>query len=84
MENTPLLSKKDHLLSKTEANYLLRRRRALEESGVGHAGHLIKDAVFGQQDAPYEGETCFCYSLPAIFNFDAMLTCAYHFLHRLL
>ena len=30
-------------------------RRTLEERGVGRAAHLIKDAVIGHQDAPYEG-----------------------------
>jgi hypothetical protein len=30
-------------------------RRTLQERGVGRAAHLIKDAVIGHQDAPYEG-----------------------------
>ena len=47
MESTPLLSS-------NSISRLLKRQRALKEKGVGKAAHLIKDAVFGHQDAPYE------------------------------
>jgi hypothetical protein len=47
MESTPLLPSTFRLEPE--------HRRALEERGVGRAAHLIKDAVIGRQDAPYEG-----------------------------
>ncbi|KAL7471996.1 hypothetical protein ACHAXS_012301 [Conticribra weissflogii] len=34
---------------------LIHRQRALKEEGVGQAAFLIRDAVIGHQDAPYEG-----------------------------
>ncbi|KAL3780686.1 hypothetical protein ACHAWO_009393 [Cyclotella atomus] len=34
---------------------LRERQRALSERGVGQAAHLCRDAVFGYQDAPYDG-----------------------------
>eukprot|EP00584_Thalassiosira_punctigera_P014654 CAMPEP_0172548632 /NCGR_PEP_ID=MMETSP1067-20121228/17872_1 /TAXON_ID=265564 ORGANISM="Thalassiosira punctigera, Strain Tpunct2005C2" /NCGR_SAMPLE_ID=MMETSP1067 /ASSEMBLY_ACC=CAM_ASM_000444 /LENGTH=816 /DNA_ID=CAMNT_0013335873 /DNA_START=47 /DNA_END=2497 /DNA_ORIENTATION=+ len=49
MESTPLVS------SKLAPQLLLERQRALKGPGVGKAAHLIKDAVMGHQDAPYEG-----------------------------
>ncbi|KAL7534858.1 LOW QUALITY PROTEIN: hypothetical protein ACHAXR_006128 [Thalassiosira sp. AJA248-18] len=63
MESSPLIH------SKRAPASLLERHRALKERGVGQAAHLIKDAVFGHQDAPYEGKygsLRMLHSLPAI------------------
>lgn len=50
MESTPLLSSATRV-----AQVLNERQEALKEPGVGHAACLIKDAVTGRQDAPFEG-----------------------------
>jgi len=39
----------------TSSTALAKRREALSEQGVGKAAFLIKDAVIGMRDAPYEG-----------------------------
>mmetsp|Transcript_2156 Transcript_2156/g.5063 ORF Transcript_2156/g.5063 Transcript_2156/m.5063 type:complete len:802 (-) Transcript_2156:128-2533(-) len=49
-ETSPLVSS-----MKLKPRLLLARHEALKEPGVGKAAHLIKDAVMGHQDAPYEG-----------------------------
>ena len=54
-EWTPLISTKKAVRSLVERSLLTERQRALRVEGVGHAAHLIKDAVLGFQDAPYEG-----------------------------
>lgn len=48
-ESTPLI------FQSSVARAISERERALREPGVGHAAQLIKDAVIGHQDAPYEG-----------------------------
>eukprot|EP00804_Cyclotella_cryptica_P018435 CCRYP_004287-RA/>CCRYP_004287-RA protein AED:0.30 eAED:0.30 QI:121/1/1/1/1/1/5/1507/811 len=41
--------------SSNQSFSLRERQRALREAGVGQAAHLCRDAVFGYQDAPYDG-----------------------------
>lgn len=52
---------------------LLERQRALQEPGVGKAAHLIKDAVMGYQDAPYEGTLFICFNLNNFVDFRSYI-----------
>jgi len=54
-EWTPLIASQKVVRSLVDRARLTSRQYALRESGVGQAAHLIKDAVVGHQDAPYEG-----------------------------